>query len=161
MHYFTCHEYMINLIKPVRWSLINYNGDFFRSEYDGLNPRLLFWSCAAYQFFFLCLCLALTRDTFSLFFFFGAWLAFCSTLKRDKPNSVNDKKGWSAHPSHLTPGAHTHTHTCAHTLRHIRLVAVLFATSGATITQSEKRKNTPFYTTCRQDGGAGTLNPAL
>lgn len=33
-------------------------------------------------------------------------VAFCSTLEHEKPNSVNDKKGWSAHPSHTTPGAH-------------------------------------------------------
>lgn len=60
----------------------------------------------------------------------------------EKPNSVNDKKGWSAHPSHLMPGAHKP--------QEIRPDCGLFATSGATKTQ---RKVLSFYKLCCQNGG--------
>lgn len=48
----------------------------------------------------------------------------------EKPNSVNDKKGWSAHPSHLMPGAHKP--------QEIRPCCVVFATSGATKAQQQR-----------------------
>lgn len=62
-------------------------------------------------------------------------------FENEKPNSVNDKKGWSAHPSHLKPGAHKP--------QEIRPFCVLFATSGATKTQQKVL----FYKLCWQNSG--------
>lgn len=92
--------------------------------------------------------------------FLAIWdaLAFCSTLGMRKPNSVNDKKGWPAHPNHLMPGAHKP--------QAIRPYCVLFATSNATKTQWRVRS---FYKLSSQNVGvlvkkhcpSNGLNPAL